>query len=96
MRDRAVQLLETADATTDRQEKRALLNFVVVGGNYTGVEVAGEFEYFLRKACTVYPNIDQRDYSVTLIEITDRILPALDRGKGLLAGSQSWVELGGT
>ena len=79
LRDRAVQLLETADATTDRQEKRALLNFVVVGGNYTGVEVAGEFEYFLRKACTVYPNIDQRDYSVTLIEITDRILPALDR-----------------
>ena len=96
LRDRAVQLLETADATTDRQEKRALLNFVVVGGNYTGVEVAGEFEYFLRKACTVYPNIDQRDYSVTLIEITDRILPALDRGKGLLAGSQSWVELGAT
>ena len=79
LRDRAVQLLESTDATTDLQEKRALLNFVVVGGNYTGVEVAGEFEYFLRKACNVYPNVDRRDYSVTLIEIADRILPALDR-----------------
>ena len=79
LRDRAVQLLENADATTDPQEKRALLNFVVVGGNYTGVEVAGEFEYFLRQACKVYPNVDRRDYSVTLIEIADRILPALDR-----------------
>ncbi len=79
LRDRAVQLLESADATADPHEKRALLNFVVVGGSYTGVEVAGEFEYFLRKACRVYPNVDQEDYSVTLIEISDRILPALDR-----------------
>ncbi len=79
LRDRAVQLLESADATADPHEKRALLNFVVVGGSYTGVEVAGEFEYFLRKACRVYPNVDQADYSVTLIEISDRILPALDR-----------------
>ena len=79
LRDRAVQLLENADATTDLQEKRALLNFVLVGGNYTGVEVAGEFEYFLRQGCKVYPNVDRRDYSVTLIEIADRILPALDR-----------------
>ena len=79
LRDRAVQLLESADATRDPREKRALLNFVVVGGNYTGVEVAGEFEYFLRKASKVYPNIDQSDYSMTVIEIADRVLPALDR-----------------
>jgi NADH dehydrogenase FAD-containing subunit len=43
------------------------------------VEVAGEFEYFLREASRVYPNFDRADYSVTLIEIADRILPPLDR-----------------
>jgi hypothetical protein len=51
---------------------------VVVGGNFTGVEAAGEFHLFLRQASKRYPNLDPDDCRVTLVEIADRILPGMD------------------
>jgi NADH dehydrogenase len=78
LRDRAIGLLEQADAIADSEERRALLHFVVVGGNYTGVEVAGEFDMFLRGATRLYPHVGEDDVRVTLIELSDRILRALD------------------
>ena len=50
LRDRAIALLERANATEDPQERKALLHFVVIGGNFTGVEAAGEGHMFLREA----------------------------------------------
>ncbi len=78
LRDRAIEMLELADATEDENPRRAMLHFVVVGANFTGVEVAGEFEVFLRNACRHYRNIRPGDVSVTLVELTDRVLRALD------------------
>ncbi|MHC4216831.1 MAG: NAD(P)/FAD-dependent oxidoreductase [Planctomycetota bacterium] len=78
LRDRAIGLLEQADATADPDERRALLHFVVVGGNFTGVEVAGEFEMFLRNASRQYRRVTEDDIKVTLVELSDRILRALD------------------
>jgi NADH dehydrogenase len=78
LRDRAIGLLERADATVDPRARRALLHFVVVGGNFTGVEVAGEFDMFLRRACRRYRHVAADDVTVTLVEISDRILRALD------------------
>lgn len=79
LRDRAIQLLERAAQTKDRERRRTLLHFVVVGGSYTGVEVAGEFDYFLRQARAYYPGLDPDDFQITLVERDERILPALDR-----------------
>jgi len=79
LRDRAIELLEAADATADAAARRALLHFVVVGGNFTGVEVAGEFHVFLREAARRYRNVRPAECRVTLIEIADRVLGALDR-----------------
>ncbi len=78
LRDRAIEMLETADATTDPASRRALLHFVVVGGNFTGVEVAGEFHVFLREAARRYRNVSPSECRVSLIEIADRVLGALD------------------
>lgn len=78
LRDRAIRMLELANSIADRDLRRALLHFVVVGGSYTGVEVAGEFEFFLRRATRFYPNVARGDCSMTLVETADRILPALD------------------
>lgn len=78
LRDRAIQLLEFADATEDEEKRRALLHFVVVGGSFTGVEVAGEFDVFLKEASRDYDNVRASDCSITLLEMQDRILPALD------------------
>jgi NADH dehydrogenase len=85
LRDRAIRHLEHADAVDDISERRRLLHFVVVGGSFTGVEVAGEFEVFVRRACRRYPRLDRDDVTLTLIELTDRILPALDEDMGQFA-----------
>lgn len=78
LRDRAIRLLELAEATPDPRKRRALLHFVVVGSNFTGVEVAGEFDIFLKHASRYYKNIKPSDCKVTLVEIADCILPVLD------------------
>ncbi len=88
LRDRAIQLLELADATADPERQQELLHFVVVGGNYTGVEVAGEFHELLRTGARSYPHVDAGVVRTTLIELTDRILPALDRGLADYAADQ--------
>lgn len=87
LRDRAIGLLERADATNDPAERRALLHFVIVGGNYTGVEVAGEFEVLLRGGCRRYPHLTVEDARVTLVELSDRILRALDEDLAAYAAS---------
>lgn len=78
LRDHAVSLLEAANEESDPEVRRALLHFVVVGSNFTGAELAGEYDMFLKKATRRYPNLQAGDCRVTLVEIADRILPALD------------------
>jgi NADH:ubiquinone reductase (H+-translocating) len=78
LRDRAIQLLEIADKTEDPAERVSLLHFIVVGGNFTGVEVAGEFEVFLKEASRFYDKIKHSDIKITLVEMMDRILNVLD------------------
>jgi NADH:quinone reductase (non-electrogenic) len=78
LRDHTVRLLETADAEPDEARRRARLRCVVVGGSFTGVEVAGEFHVFMRHASRGYPRLRPVDCSMTLVEASDRILPALD------------------
>ena len=78
IRDRAIQMLERADASPDEARRRTLLRFVVVGANFTGVEVAAELQVFLHQARRRYPNVAAGEIEVTLVEMADRILPALD------------------
>lgn len=88
LRDRAIRLLELADATEDRAERRALLRLVVVGANFTGAEVAGEFDAFLREARRRYRNIAADDIKVTLVERSDRILEAIGPELGKYAAEK--------
>lgn len=85
MRDRAIGLLELADITADPQRRAALLHFVIVGANFTGAEVAGELDAFLRGARTDYKRIAQSDIRITLIDHGDRILSALDEELSMYA-----------
>lgn len=78
LRDRAVRLLEAANATADPAARKEMLGFAVVGSNFTGIEVAGEFHDFLTDAVRSYPNLKAEDVRVTVIEMAPRILPALD------------------
>jgi NADH dehydrogenase len=88
LRDRAIRLLETADSSPDPERRRCLLHFVVVGGNFTGVEVAGELDVFLRQARRLYRNVRREECRVTLVEISSRILSALDPDLAAYAASR--------
>lgn len=75
LRNEILDRLERACLTKDRDRRRQLLSFVVVGGGPSGVEVAGALgemkRYILNKE---YPEIDKDDVRVILIEGTDRFL----------------------
>lgn len=78
LRDRAIRMLELADQTPDEKRRRALLHVVVVGANFTGAEVAGEFDEFLASASRIYRNVQASDRRITLVERDTRILNVLD------------------
>lgn len=79
LRDRGLQMLEIASGLDDPAKQRELLHFVVVGANYTGVEIAGEFQAFLNTAARRrYKSLGRDAIRVTLVELADRILPVLD------------------
>lgn len=84
-RDRGVRLLETANTVTDREERRALLRIVIVGSNFSGIELAGEYQEFLTDQAKSYPNIDEDDVQIVVVEYADRILPAIDADLALFA-----------
>lgn len=68
-------LLERASLASTSEERRRLLNFVVIGGGPTGVEIAGAIgemkRYILPRE---YPAISQDEMSITIVEGADRLL----------------------
>ncbi|MFW7379839.1 MAG: NAD(P)/FAD-dependent oxidoreductase [Oligoflexus sp.] len=60
----------------DRRDlQRKLLSFAVIGGGYTGIELASDLKEFLNEVTKNYPSIDKEDASVHLIEMTNQLLP---------------------
>ena len=78
VRNHLISMLELADIETDPVERRRLLHFVVVGGNYAGVEVAGEMREFLPAVARKhFPHIPVEEIKITLVASTPGILPEL-------------------
>ncbi len=77
IRNRVLQRLARIELTQDHDERRALGRFVVVGGGFSGVEVAGSLADFLRSARRYYPRIGEGELGVTLLHDGDRLLPEL-------------------
>lgn len=68
-------LLERASMAKTSWERRRLLNFVVIGGGPTGVEIAGALGEMKRYVLPrEYPSIQQDEMSITIVEGTDRLL----------------------
>jgi NADH:ubiquinone reductase (H+-translocating) len=68
---------EEAETEPSPEERRRLLNFVVVGGGPTGVEMAGAIAELARKAlASDFRNIDPTSARIILVEAGDRLLPA--------------------
>lgn len=74
-RNRIIDRLERASTTADPVLRRRMLTFVVVGGGPTGVEIAGALGEVKRYAVPrEYPELQQSEVTVKLIEGTDRLL----------------------
>lgn len=70
--------LEQAAITKDREKRRKLLTFVVVGGGPTGVEIAGALGEMKRYVLPrEYPSIPQDDFRILLVEAAPRLLGAM-------------------
>jgi NADH:ubiquinone reductase (H+-translocating) len=79
LRRRILLAFERAETETDPQERRRLLNFVVVGGGPTGVEMAGAIAELAKRAlATDFRAIDPRQANVILVEAAPRLLTPFD------------------
>lgn len=78
LRDRGIRLLELANTVEDPRERAAILRVVIVGANFTGVEFAGEYQDFLIAASRAYKNVRKEEIGVVLVEMSERILGALE------------------
>lgn len=80
LRDRGIRLLELANTLPTSEARRALLTIVVVGANFTGIELAGEYHAFLHDAAKRYPNVRKEEIRTVVLEFADRILPGTTEG----------------
>ena len=73
---------EQAELTTDADERRRLLTFVIAGGGATGVEMAGAIAEVARQTlATDFRRIDPRSARIILIEAGPRLLPSFPPGQ---------------
>jgi NADH dehydrogenase len=78
LRNHIISMLELADIERDPDERRRLLTFVIAGGNYAGVEVAGELREFLPDVARRYfPHVPPEEVRIVLVSATEHILPEL-------------------
>ncbi|MBV9221310.1 MAG: NAD(P)/FAD-dependent oxidoreductase [Methylobacteriaceae bacterium] len=79
LRRRILLAFEKAETEVDEAERRRLLNFVVVGGGPTGVEMAGAIAELAKRALAAdFRAIDPRLAHVVLVEAGPRLLPTFD------------------
>ena len=63
LRAHVIEQLENAEVCSEESRRRWYLSFVVVGGGFSGVEVAGEINDLVRHSRRLYPNISPGDIS---------------------------------
>ncbi|HEY4738432.1 MAG TPA: NAD(P)/FAD-dependent oxidoreductase [Xanthobacteraceae bacterium] len=94
LRRRILLAFERAEAEPDPVERQRLLNFVIVGGGPTGVEMAGAIAELANRAiASDFHNIDPRSTRVILVEAGQRLLKTFDPSLSVLA-LQSLQQLG--
>lgn len=78
LRSLTLQNFELALLTDDFHEREALMNFVIVGGGPTGVELAGALAEIKKGILPKdYPDLDTRRAQINLVQGSDRLLPAM-------------------
>jgi NADH dehydrogenase len=77
IRHHVIDVFERADSEPDPDVRCPMLTFVVAGGGFAGVELAGALNDFTRGMLAYYPNIPHDEVKVVLVHSRERILPEL-------------------
>lgn len=78
LRSLILENFEQALLTDDLHEREALMNFVIVGGGPTGVELAGALAEIKKGILPKdYPDLDTRRVQINLVHAGDRLLDAM-------------------
>src|SRR5271166_1832211 len=77
IRNHVIEMFERADRESDPETRKPLLTFVIAGGGFAGVELAGSLNDFARGILADYPNLRREEVRVVLVHARDRILPEL-------------------
>jgi NADH:ubiquinone reductase (H+-translocating) len=77
IRNHIIEMFERADRESDPSIRGQLLTFVVAGGGFAGVELAGSINDFAHGILADYPNLRREEVSTVLVHSRDRILPEL-------------------
>ena len=78
MRSFILQNFETALLTKDKEVQKSLMNFVIVGGGPTGVEISGSLAELKRHVLpNDYPELDLSMMNITIIESTNNVLDVM-------------------
>ena len=88
IRNHVIEMFERADRESDPEARKPLLTFVIAGGGFAGVELAGSLNDFARGILADYPNLRREDVRVVLVHARDRILPELSESLGRYAQSR--------
>ena len=77
IREKILKAFEKAENEKDERIRKKYLNFVIVGGGPTGVELAGSIAEIAYKNMTKeFRNFSSKDANIYLLEAGDRILPS--------------------
>ena len=68
VRNHLIGCFELADVTLDKKLKKRLLNIVVVGGGFSGVETIGELREMSIRLLPYYKNISKNELKFHIVE----------------------------
>jgi len=85
IRNHVIEMFERADREPDASQRAPLLSFVIAGGGFAGIELAGALNDFARGILADYPNLNPNDLNIVLVHSRDRILPELSESLGRYA-----------
>jgi NADH dehydrogenase len=88
IRNHVIEMFEKADREQDPDERRKLLTFVIAGGGFAGVELAGALNDFAHGILPDYRNLGIEELRVILVHARDRILPELSESLAQYAMQQ--------
>lgn len=85
LRNRVIEQLEAADREEDASKRAWLGHFVIVGGGFSGVEVAGAVHDFVQEARKAYPRLVDDEMRVTVLHGAGMLLPEMPERLGAYA-----------